>query len=63
MGNCCTAQGSAFGRSRPEKDDDQMTAEDYRKEFRGSVVDLEYFYNKDPVHRRSLIKKIRTSSH
>jgi hypothetical protein len=31
---------------------------EYRKEFRGSVIDLEYFYNVDPIHRRSFIKKI-----
>ena len=36
-----------------------MTTLDYRKEFRGSVLDLEYFHSNQPVKRRSLIKNIK----
>ena len=46
MGNCCTATGSPFVRGGPiKKEDDDMTTLDFRKEFRGSMIDLEYFHS------------------
>ena len=61
MGNCCTSKDGLHVRGGPIKRDEDKTQEDYRKEFRGSIIDLEYFYNEDPVHRRSLIKKMKVS--
>lgn len=58
MGNCCTSKDGSHVRGGLIKRDEEKTQADYRKEFRGSIIDLEYFYNEDPVHRRSLIKKI-----
>ena len=60
MGNCCSGANSPFVRGgKIKKSDDDKTVLDFRKEFRGSIVDLEYFHSKEPVKRRSLIKPIR----
>ena len=53
MGNCKLCQSY----SRGAKDDDQLTADYYRKQFRGSKVDLEYFHGRE-FKRPSTIKKL-----